>query len=75
MIQIVGCDNCGGENIAIDAISVNVQLCKSHWCEKCHNSNAETKTYFFCCLGCFYQYLTKVVKGDKTFQFERNLDL
>ena len=71
MIQIVKCDECGGESIAMDAVSVNVELHKSHFCDKCYNSKTESQRYFFCSEKCFQIYIRKVVDGEAEFKFDR----
>jgi len=60
MIQIVKCENCGGENIELGAVSVYVQLLRSNWCDHCHHTNERKQNYFFCSLKCFHNYMNKV---------------
>lgn len=71
MMQIVHCDECGGSSIALEAVSVHVELNKHHHCDKCYHGHEEKTTYFFCSEGCFHEYLVKVAKGEKQFKFNR----
>lgn len=70
MMQIIRCTNCDGEHIALDAVSVDVNLNKHTHCDECHRGHTETQHYFFCCLGCFRTYITKVVQGTAEFRFK-----
>jgi len=70
MMQIITCDECGGSDIAFDAVSVNVELNKSKLCDKCYSSNTKTQRYFFCSEKCFRIYIQKVAKGESKFEWQ-----
>jgi len=67
MMQICHCNQCGNDLIELDAVSVNVELSKSHHCDKCYHSHEEKTTYFFCSLECFVAYC----KQGGEFKFEK----
>lgn len=74
MMQLVHCDNCNGTTIGLGSVSVNVELNKSHHCDKCCNVKTEITHYFFCCEGCFLTYIQKVVQDKASFKFNRHTD-
>lgn len=71
MMQIVHCDECGGSEIGLDSVSVDVQLSKHAHCPMCARSKTETTSYFFCSERCFGRYIKKVYLGEKEFKFKR----
>lgn len=70
-MQIISCDECGQSSIPLDSVSVDVNLNKSHFCDKCYRSHTEKTHYFFCSLACFLEYCWKVTREEKTFEFDR----
>lgn len=71
MMQIIHCDECGGSNIALDAISVNVELSKHTHCSMCYQNKENTTGYFFCSQICFDRYIKKVYLGEAVFKWDR----
>lgn len=71
MMQEICCDECGGSSIGLEAIAVNVELVKHEWCDKCYHGNDQKTHYFFCSQECFLEYLQKVVREERKFDFER----
>lgn len=69
MMQIIHCDQCGGETIALESVSVDVALKKHEWCKTCYHNNVKTTSYFFCSLNCFNRFIERVAKGEKSFTF------
>ena len=70
MMQIIHCNECGGDNIALESVSVDVNLSMHHHCDKCYHSHEEKQTYFFCSLACFIAYVNKVAQGKAEFRFK-----
>ena len=70
MMQIIHCNECGGSDIALDSISVTVNLEKHSHCDKCYHGHTETQTYFFCSLACFRAYISKVAQEKAEFRFK-----
>lgn len=59
MMQIIKCDNCNGESIGLNDVSVHVEMSKAHHCKHCYHTKTDTKTYFFCSDKCFKEYIKK----------------
>ena len=72
MMQIIHCDECGGSNIDLDAVSVNVELAKHHHCPMCYGSKDDKTLYFFCSQRCFERYIKKVYLGEAEFKWDRH---
>ncbi len=70
-IEILHCEQCGNTDIPLGSVSVEVELKKHTWCDKCHNTKAETKAFFFCCQDCFHKYMAKVMKGEAKLEWKR----
>ena len=71
MMQIVHCDECGGDEIGLHSVSVDVQLREHSHCPACYQSKTNTTSYFFCSERCFDRYIKKVYLGEKEFKFKR----
>ncbi len=70
MMQIIYCNECGGSNIDLESVSVNVVLSKQHHCDKCYHNHEEKQTYFFCSEKCFHTYLSRVAEGKAQLKFK-----
>lgn len=70
MMQIVHCNECGGDTIGLNSISVDVSLKEHTHCDKCYHGHTNTQTYFFCSLPCFRAYIEKVMRGEAEFRFK-----
>jgi hypothetical protein len=71
MMQIIHCDECGGTNIGLGSVSVNVELTEATHCSKCYQTKSNTTSYFFCSEKCFNRYIKKVYFGEAKFDFKR----
>lgn len=70
MIEIIRCVECDGEEIPSGGISVNVELQKHLWCDKCMTFNLEKQAFFFCSPKCFHKYMNKVERGVKQMEWK-----
>lgn len=70
MMQIVRCNECGGDHIGLKSVSVDVTLSMHHHCDTCYHGHDENQTYFFCSLACFLAYVNKVAQGKAEFKFK-----
>lgn len=71
MMQIIHCDECGGSNIGLGSVAVNVELTEAAHCPMCYQTKANTTRYFFCSEKCFDRYIKKVYLGEAKFIFKR----
>lgn len=71
MIQIIKCTECGGENVPLESISVDIVFHCHIYCDKCHTTKPETRTFFFCSQGCFYKHMAKVMKGEARLEWKK----
>jgi endogenous inhibitor of DNA gyrase (YacG/DUF329 family) len=75
MMQIVNCVECGGSTIGLGSTSVNVVLNRSNHCDKCHNTHADRREFFFCSEECFHKYLQKVADGTAKIEWTDYADV
>ena len=70
-MQIIHCDECGGSEIGLESVAVNVELTENHHCPMCYGNKQSTTRYFFCSERCFGRYIKKVYLGEAEFKFKR----
>ena len=56
MMQLVECKECGGTEIGLDSVCVNIVLSKSEWCEHCRETKTIKQDHFFCSQSCYENF-------------------